>query len=155
TISNYSGFIGGSGSDTFTSTIGKFSFDGGGGDDTLNYTWDGQPATIDLQSGTVAKGTGSFGPFSLPFGGEHVANSEPFEAGSGDPTFISAAGNNYTFNGGSGKNTLSYYWETTPVTTLLLTATSTASKNGGIDGTDTFTNIQSFVGGSNDDIFTF
>jgi plastocyanin len=152
TFANIQTFWGATASTTFISNDdSSYNFNGQtGAINTLSYQGDAQNVTIDVHASTAYK--------LLPDGEgsqDYFTNIQNFDGGSGPTIFISAAGDNYTFTGGSGSNTLSYWSETNPVTIILNTGTPTAFKNGGADGTDTFSNIQSLVGGSGDDIFTF
>ena len=144
TFVNIQNFIGGSARSTFISNIGTNTFEGGSGAfNRLDYSWDNQKVTIDVGNLVVHKVLSPDGTTDDTF-----SNIRDFIGGSGDDRFISAIGS-FTFDGGPGSNTLDYGSETGPVVISLIAGTAT--KNNGADGTDNFSNIQSFIGGSGND----
>jgi RTX calcium-binding nonapeptide repeat (4 copies) len=96
--------IGANGDDTISSWIGNDLIDGGGGLNTLDYSWDTNPVSVDLWGGTASKGNGWTDQF---------VNIQSFIGGSVSDVFYGAAAK-CTFDGGKG-------WTThPPITTSTL-----------------------------------
>ncbi|HVY99180.1 MAG TPA: type I secretion C-terminal target domain-containing protein [Dongiaceae bacterium] len=125
--------------DTIVGGAGSHSFDGIAGLDKLDYSPATAAVTINLAAGTATNGFGGTDTFK---------NFESFAGGSGNDTFTGAAGS-YAFDGGAGTDKLSYSAAPGAVTVDLVAGTAT----NGFGGTDTFKNIESFVGGGGNDTF--
>jgi hypothetical protein len=146
-------FIGGFRDDTFISDYnGSYWFDGGSwltNGNTASYALCWGAITVDVGQGTVSKYLISS---SSPDGGiDHLSNVQNFIGGTNNDTFKSAPGD-YSFDGGGGTtgNTLDYSWDDKGITADL--GAGTVSKGAGY-GTDQFSNIQKFIGGSKNDVF--
>jgi serralysin len=143
TFFNIQTFFGGAGDDLFYSTGGNYSFHGGAGTNELNYSWDQSPITVNVQAGTVAKGTG---------GSDSFDNVQHFVGGSGNDTFIGVNYGHYKFDGGEGINTLDY---SHAAHVIIYLRNDTVSGPYVIKGflfwSDTFSNIQNFVGTNGND----
>jgi serralysin len=176
-FTNIQSFFGGAGNDTFISGKGHFDFDGGGGSNKLDYSWDSAGITVDLSIGQVDKGNQGSGTIILARwqGTDEVKNIQSFVGGSGNNTFISAAGS-FMFDGSTGKSTLDYSWDQADLR-VELSHDPLAPQGGTVDkgwvttvpiwtpgggggfvlhtwqGSDTFDNVQSFVGGSGKNTF--
>jgi hypothetical protein len=86
--------IGSDGDDTFSSWTGNDLIDGGGGTNTLDYSWDNQGITADVLAGTVWKGAGN--------GTDQFSHIQKFIGSSaGGDVFYVGAGS-FSFDGGSG-----------------------------------------------------
>ena len=173
TFTSFENLIGSPGTDSFTFLPGgsiSGNLDGGGGNDTLNYSALTGPITVNLQTrkapligGTFANITALIGsagndvlvgpdggatwtltgPNAGSVAGVAFSSFENLVGGSGDDAFVFAPGGGVSGNidGGGGNNRLDYHLLSTPVTLGLGTNTAT-----GIGGT--FTNVNGFVGGS-------
>ena len=176
-FTNIQSFVGGAGHDTFISGKGHFNFDGGGGSNKLDYSWDAAGITVDLSTGEANKGYQGSGTIILARwqGTDEVKNIQSFVGGSGNNTFISAAGS-FMFDGSTGKSTLDYSWDQADLR-VELSHDPLAPQGGTVDkgwvttvpvwtpgvggglvlhtwqGSDTFDNVQSFVGGSGNNTF--
>ncbi|PWT91954.1 MAG: hypothetical protein C5B56_03080 [Proteobacteria bacterium] len=164
-FTNVQTFVGGSGSNKFISTAGSFTFDGTTGKSMLDYSWDAANLTVDLLHGTVDKGRlpGQKGiSVATSMGSDVFFNIQSFLGGAGDDLFKSLGSGSYSFVAGGGSNTLDYS-ESAPNSLNFNLAAGTvgkgllvhirptavgASEYAWRDGQDTFTNVQSFVGGS-------
>jgi Ca2+-binding RTX toxin-like protein len=140
TFKNIETFVTGSGNDSFIGGPGSHSFDAGAGTDKLDYSGAVSAVTINLATGSAANGFGGTDTFK---------NFESFVGGSGNDAFTGAAGS-YAFDGGAGlADKLDYSGASSAVTINI--ATGIAAN--GFGGSDTFSNIESFVGGSGSDTF--
>lgn len=167
--SNFETFIGGSGNDTFqavtgqplaglggslveTATTADQNFAGGIGTDTLDYSAAQQGITIDLAHGTAS---------GIEIGNDSHSEIESFIGGGGRDTFeagpapaaslasdAAVAEDNF-FDGNGGVDTLSYEGAQDSVTFDLAEGTVTGAEI----GSDSFTEIESFVGGAAADTF--
>lgn len=125
--------LGGRGRDTLEGDVGNDSLDGGADADRLF----GEGGNDVLRGGAGA---------DTLFGGP---GDDTVEGGDGDDRLEADAGND-TLEGGDGIDTLSFANATTAVVASVLTGTATAF---GL-GTDTFSGIESLIGGSGDDELT-
>ena len=144
TFSNIQNITGSSHDDTFTGGSGSYHLHGGAGTDTLNYSWDTAKLTVDLQKGQAWKNGTDATQVDTIDGFEH------FVGGSGGTTFKSRADilHDYTFDGGSGIDTLDYAWDAGGITVDLLNQTVDKGKSGWLsNGTDHFSSIEQFIGG--------
>ncbi len=168
-FSNIETFGGGSGNDRFEAAIGQDtsllvvtattddqSFNGGLGNDTLSYSEALQSVAVDL---TVGQASGR------EIGTDSFTSIEAFETGSGNDTFIAAVAQpqaekpatiietattaDQTFDGGAGTDTLDYG----NATQALVIDAEAGQASGAEIGTDTFSNIETFVAGSGSDTF--
>lgn len=144
--------IGGAARDVFTGSVNADELLGGGGNDQLSGG-----GGNDTLSGNADEDTllGEGGDDKL-FGG---ANNDTLNGGSGsntlngddgDDLLISGTGNN-TINGGEGSDTLSYAQLNTGVTVSFSAQGAGSVTVGGF--TDTFSNIETILGGTGDDAF--
>src|SRR5207245_485537 len=97
--------------------------------------------TVDLAHFTASNGFSG--------GTDTFSNIEWFKGGSGNDIFYGGPGS-HTIDGGGGTNTLDYS-AASPAAVVVNIATGTATN--GFGGTDHFSNIQSFKGGSGSDVF--
>jgi hypothetical protein len=153
-ISEVQSFIGGSGPDTFIADGGApYTFDGGGGSNTLDYSGVAHDITVDVSQGTVDKGpvNALVNPNELI---DHFSNIQHFIGGSGSDTFISDRSGSYTFNGGGGYNTLDYSGVAHAITVNVQQGTADKGPPTGfiasspLELIDHFSNIQHFIGAS-------
>jgi len=145
---NMSVFKGGSGNDVFIGGPGSHTFAGNGGAaDTLDYSAAMSAVQFNFVTG---RATNQFG------GTDQFSGMEIFKGGSGDDVFIGGPGD-HTIDGGAGTDTLDYSAATTSVQFNLATQKATNAFNGpppfNPPGTDTFSNIDLFKGGSGIDTF--
>jgi uncharacterized protein YqfA (UPF0365 family) len=148
-------FVGGAAADTFIATeapaVGEAPVDntfiGGAGEDTLSYEDATQSVTIDLGAATAE---------GAEIGTDSFAEIETFVGGTADDTFLATetpaaevAPVDNTFIGGAGEDTLSYEDATQSVTIDIGAGTATGEQI----GTDSFAEIETFVGGAADDTF--
>jgi Ca2+-binding RTX toxin-like protein len=96
----------------------------------------------------VQRGPSLFGPLG--------SNGNDTLTGTGRGETLTGTIGNDVLNGGAAAfNTLSYFSFTTPISvTLTGVASGTVVKNGGAQGTDSFTNFQAISGGSGNDSFS-
>ncbi len=127
-----------SGSDTFRAgSVGGFTFTGEGLGNTLDFSSipsGGATVAVNLITG-LAQPSGS--------GNDSFADIQNFVGSPNNDTFTVGTGN-YSFNGGGGFDTLDFSSVSTGITVNL--TTSPAQVTVGAQGTDTFTNIQRFLG---------
>jgi Ca2+-binding RTX toxin-like protein len=140
TFKNFEIFRGGGGADTFVGANGSWTFDGGAGNDKLDYSAAPGAVTINITTGMAGNGFGGSDTFS---------NIETFISGTGGDKFLSGAGS-HTFDGGAGFDTLDYSAATAAVTIDV----GLGSAGNGFGGTDTFKNFESYAGGSGNDTLT-
>jgi Ca2+-binding RTX toxin-like protein len=173
TFSSFENLTGGAGPDQFIFQPGgsvSGNIDGGGGDNTLDYSALAGPVTVNLQT-SAAPGVGGVfsnidnfvgsggsdtlvgpdassvwdltGPNAGTVTGVGFSSFENLTGGGGDDRFVFLPGGGVAGNvdGGGGSNTLDYSNLTTPVTLNLQNDTAT-----GIGGT--FSHITNFVAGS-------
>jgi Ca2+-binding RTX toxin-like protein len=148
-------FVGGAAADTFLATEGPLAeeapvdntFIGGAGDDTLSYEDATESVTIDLAE-AIAEGE--------EVGTDSFAEIETFVGGTSDDTFLATevpsaeeAPVDNTFIGGAGEDTLSYEDATESISIDLAENIATGEEI----GTDSFAEIETFVGGTSDDTF--
>jgi hypothetical protein len=189
-VSRIQDFRGGSGNNTFVSSLNdNYTLDGGsGGTNTLDYSWDTQAVTVDQRTqagdgvhGRVTKGYVGTYPHVAPRT-DSIADFEVFDGGSGGTTFIASvepappsqgtgtggtgvtsffiqpitppSSVSCTFNGGAGLNTLDYSKSDAAIAVTINLETDTVQKTWEKGATpvplttDSFSNIQDFVGGS-------
>ncbi len=139
---------------TFTGPGGVFK----GSPGNHNLVGDGQGNTLDDSAATIGVqfdlSTGyAYSNFGGPtVGVDHFFNISVFKGGSGNDTFIGGPGN-HTFAGDGGSaDTLDYSAATSPVQ-FNFTTNATITSFGGSPGTDQFSSIEIFKGGSGDDTF--
>jgi RTX calcium-binding nonapeptide repeat (4 copies) len=171
---HFQSLIGGTGYDAFQPTDDggavSYKIDGGAGTNSLDYSNDGLPATVNLQTG-AATGTSGFahiqslignsdttlvGPnktvaWNITASNTGAVNGMAFSAvanltgGTANDTFNFATGAEVsgTIDGGKGTNSLNYAADTTPITVDLssMTATSGAAPF-------TIANIEGVIGGT-------
>ncbi len=135
-------FKGGSGNDTFArdfrSGLGNYSLDGGGGSNTLDYSSAAVGAQFDVAHGNA------YSQFDAnPVQVDHFTNIQIFIGGSGNDVFLGGPGNN-AFVGGAGTDTLDYSATSAPVSINL----GTGAAMNGYGGTDHWSSIEVFKGGS-------
>lgn len=147
--------FGGAGADTLVASLGDDVLNGGDGPDWVSYSAFTANLSINLSTGTVAKGVGAAMRTARAAAGETGAlgtdtliSIENIAGGSGDDTFIGDAGNN-TFIGGAGRDTLSHAGQTAAVTVNMMTGVASGA---GI-GTDSFSGFENIIGGAGDDTF--
>jgi Ca2+-binding RTX toxin-like protein len=148
-------FVGGSAADTFLATEGpvaqdepvNHSFVGGDGQDTLSYEDATEAVTINLAE-AIAVGEA--------IGSDSFAEIENFVGGAAADTFLATEGPvaqdtplNHSFDGGDGQDTLSYEDATEAVTINLAEAIAEGEEI----GSDSFDEIENFVGGAAADTF--
>jgi hypothetical protein len=142
-FSNFQGFVGGSGNDTFIGGPGSHFINGSSGVNTLDYSAATSGVLVNFTLGMAYNNFGGTVVNTDEFAGIQV-----FLGGSGNNTFTGAP-SGYIINGGvGGTNTLDCSIATTPMVFDLPAGTAA----GGV-ATDTFANIQSFIGGSGNDTF--
>jgi hypothetical protein len=155
-------FDGGSGANLFEGIgTGKYAFNGSGTNNTLSYSADQDAVTIDVAAGTVTKDAATIkNPLTGLVLKTHYLDSfsdiQSFVgSGNGGTTFKSALTGDYDFNGIGSGNTLDYSGDAQGVTVTLVDNNGTVNKGLVYDGSsrfpwvyesDTFNNIQSFVG---------
>lgn len=160
---------GGRGRDFITGGLGDDTLEGGEGDDVLTGG-DGNDSIAggtgaDLLNGDDGVDTlhgGDAGDFLVGGAGNDVLNGDGgddlFRDDAGDDTIHGGTGNDRvlagegddTLDGGAGSDTLSFADATSAVVASLAAGTATAAGY----GTDTFTGIESLIGGSGDDVLT-
>ena len=139
--------IGGSGDNTISSWTGNDLIDGGGGTNTLDYSWDNQGITADLLAGTVSKGAGN--------GTDQFSHIQKFIGSSaGGDVFYVGAGS-FSFDGGSGfGKTLDYSSDQNFFhITVDLTQQTVTKTILGYSQTDNFSYIDTFIGTVGNDTF--
>jgi serralysin len=135
-------FIAGAGNDTFKG-IGdgaNYSFDGGAGTNTLDYSLNAARVKIDLQKSAVDKGTISW----MSLGTDSFGHFDAFNGSAYNDILVDGLGN-HSFNGGNGIDTVelhgwstdytvtSYIDFTTGVSHTAVTAKSAGSFDGPLD----------------------
>jgi Ca2+-binding RTX toxin-like protein len=130
-----------------TETPSDNTFIGGAGNDTLSYEDATESVTINLAE-AIAEGE--------EIGTDSFAEIETFVGGAAADTFLATEGPmaeeapvDHTFIGGGGEDTLTYEDATESVTINLAEAIA----DGEEIGTDTFAEVETFVGGSAADVF--
>jgi hypothetical protein len=172
TFASFENLTGGSGADKFVFFPGggvSGNIDGGGGNNTLNYSDLTGPVTVNLQSDTASDIGGTFaniddfrgsassadilrgpnagaswditGANTGSVNGSSFSSFENLTGGAGPDQFVFLAGGSLVgdINGGGGSNTLDYSKLTGPVTVNLQSDTAS-------DISRTFANIDDFVG---------
>jgi serralysin len=139
---NIQNFVGGPGGANCVSSLeGSFTFTCAvSATNTLDYSWDTLPIIVNVAGNRVAK---ELADSSFLF--DQFSNVQGFTGGSGNDTFIGSHGN-YTFDGGGGNNTLDESSEDSTVVDLQTGQVRKGFFNA-LDGVDTVTNIQNFIGG--------
>jgi RTX calcium-binding nonapeptide repeat (4 copies) len=133
------------GDDTISSWTGNDVIDGGGGVNTLDYSWDNQGIVADLGAGWVWKGAGN--------GIDHFSHIQKFIGGSGGDKFYVGAGS-FTFDGGGGfGDTLNYSSDQNLFYITVDLTQQTVSKTFFGSQTDNFSYIDTFVGTTGNDTF--
>gem|GEM_PF-6201668 len=174
-IDNNNTLNGGNGNDIIYSNLASNDIDGGTGTNTLRYDHFSNIVTenlvVNLSSGSNFQGTVTDGTDS-----DNFQNIQTIYGGSGDDGFIGDAGNNIfygndggdsfygaqgndQFHGGDSRDTIDFSAAAGSVTARLETSISGLDINGIVDidgdsGTDTFTNIENFIGSNFGDIIT-
>lgn len=148
TFTNIEGVIGGGGDDIFLSNAGGFTFDGGAGLNTANYSQVTDDLTITLGGVGSATSGGLLDQFQ---------SIDRIFGGSGNDTLTVTAGHTGNFNGlnffvggagddviaGNGRTQLSFENATAGVTASILTGTAVGDAS---VGTDNFTGVNGLVG---------
>jgi Ca2+-binding RTX toxin-like protein len=150
-------FVGGAAADTFLATEGPMAeveapldhtFIGGAGEDTLSYEDATQSVTIDIAEG-IAEGE--------EIGTDSFSEVETFVGGAAADTFLATEGPmaeeetplDHTFIGGAGEDTLSYEHAIQSVTIDIAEGIAEGEEI----GTDSFSDVETFVGGAEADTF--
>jgi Ca2+-binding RTX toxin-like protein len=167
----------GLGADTITIGSGDttaYTVDGGGGNDTLNggsgystlsYASSGAGVTVNINAGagiSTGAGTDSFSNFKIFLGSAsadtfNIAHTDTtnydLKGNGGSDIFIVGQGTN-KIDGGSGATGILSFESATKAVTTTLTGASAGTGGGADAGSNTFTNIKTFIGGSGGDKFT-
>jgi len=162
TVSGFRHFIGGSGADTFKSVadlLNTFTFDGGTGTDTLDYSWDKYGITVDVANQSVGKGSQPVGSGKLPLGTDKFTGIEQFIGGAGNDKFIPDYFHHSFLAGGTGDDTLDYSSLKVGLTIDLQNGSVTKGSGPVVNGpavppVDNFTGIENLIGGSGNDVLT-
>jgi hypothetical protein len=151
---NIQSFIGGSVNDVFYGAAAKCTFDGGKGNNTLDYSSTNNffHVTVDVTQHTVTKQILGYN------GVDNFSNIESFVGTFADDIFRSTVSGSFIFDGDDGlENKLDYSSFQTGITVSLQQASGTVDKgwnvSKGVSIADRFYNIQDFIGGSVDDKF--
>jgi|HubBroStandDraft_4_1064222.scaffolds.fasta_scaffold00548_9 hypothetical protein len=151
---NLQSFIGGSGTNIFyaTSAAGATiggGFDGNGSANTLDYSLATVPITFDFGLGSNSLTVGTSTTTSAT---DSFADIQNFNGGSGNDTFIGGPGN-HVINGMGGVNTLDYSAATTGVQFDIAAGLAYNDFGGPAVTVDRFSNIDTFIGGSGNNVF--
>ncbi|WP_421903475.1 hypothetical protein [Maridesulfovibrio sp.] len=147
---------GGTGNDNLAGGKGDNTLDGGEGYDRIEYSASTSGVTFNLNTSTSSvthsDGTDDISNIEIFQGSDH---DDIFNGSSSNETFIGGMGND-SIIGGEGLDTLDYRDKASPVTIITDTGdgTGTATRNPGTAETDTFKEIEHFIGSSCDDYFT-
>ncbi|MDR6742371.1 hypothetical protein J2X56_004399 [Herbaspirillum sp. 1173] len=141
TFTNIANLTGGSGNDTFYASSVANAFDGGAGNNTVNYARSGSTAVVvDLYHGT---GSGGYAA------GDTYVNIQNATGSAGSDTFYASSAAN-VFNGGAGgSDTVSYLYSTGSAITASLV--SGAGGSGGDASGDSYVGIANLEGSANVD----
>jgi VCBS repeat-containing protein len=150
---------GGSGNDTMEGGAGNDTLDGGTGTNTITYRYAGSAVTVDLSSNTATGGDGSdaISNFQNVTGSSYndtlIASSSAatLQGGAGNDTLRSGAGNDM-LAGGDDTDVADFSLATSALV-LTISGTTGTITAGGI-GTDTWSDIEGFIGGSGADTLT-
>src|SRR5450830_851047 len=147
TYVNIQDVTGGAANDLFVANAAANKFDGGGGThNRVDYSNSTVAETVNLVTGAGTGGTGSLAA------GDTYANIQDVTGGAGDDLFVaSSVANN--FDGGSGRNQVSYTKSTVAEIIDLFNGTGGSTVTGNFSAGDTYANIQDATGGSGDDTF--
>lgn len=147
----------GSGDDTIFAGQQNGHYDGGAGNNTVNYSKLDESLTIDLNSGTTTSEhtNQTLTNIQNVVGSDHgdtlighQTENNQLIGGAGNDTIMSGGGNN-VIDGGAGINTIDYSNVSSGVNVDL---TNNIVNNNGEGGTDTITNIQNVTGSDANDI---
>ncbi|WP_373868068.1 beta strand repeat-containing protein, partial [Oxalicibacterium faecigallinarum] len=130
---------GGSGDDIFIASAEENDFDGGAGRNRVSYQNDTADLTIDLLNGNGFGGNAE---------GDTYIRIQDATGGAGNDTFVGSNDANH-FDGGAGRNRVSYATDTADLTINLAAGTGL----GGTAAGDTYINIQDATGGTGNDTF--
>lgn len=137
-LADFENVIGSASNDTLVGSSTTYSFDGGGGTDTVSYAAVTTGMTVNLPAGTVSGSTP---------GPDVLTAVENVTTGSGNDTIIGDGANN-TLNAGAGVDTISYASSIAAVTIDLAAGSASGA------GTDTLVGFENATGGSGNDTLT-
>jgi hypothetical protein len=150
----------GNGGDTIYANLAYSIIKGGSGNDTLDFsrqTDNSDNLTFDLGRGTVHKVSTLGGLNGVQQIDDTFSSVERFVGGLGNNTFISTAGSFSFFGDAGGQNTIDYSWDKQNLTIDLSQGMADKGTLPNVprvvawQGSDTFANVQNFIGGSGND----
>ena len=155
TYANVENIVGGAGNDRFYASAAANFFDGGTGNNTVDYSksTDGFGVKVDLIAKTGDGNTGHAGAGDAA--GDTYNNIQNVVGTGWDDTFVASNVAN-KFDGGAGNDTVDYSTSTAIIVNLSsLTANGLAAGtgSGGLAAGDTYTNIENIKGGAGNDLF--